>query len=291
MRALLLAAALAAPHAPEAEVKVVEYLKAQVRPRERVVISQLYNEVFTTDQERAALNRLFNKFFKLPLFLAQHQKAAGRPPTLREIAEQFHFLVPGEAELMVRIMESDPRMPRFIKRSRVHGEIQIVDVDRVLADPRFAKPLERTIAGWEGRPAPAFAVIGYDGTPLASSDLAGKPYLLYLWFTNCPPCLRTSPLLAELDRAYAAKGFRIVGLNADRVLELPYGDDERIAYAKKLGLTFTLAHLTPEVQEAYGSVSVFPSLFFVDAKGTIVKYLVSQQQKAVLDAAVRLALE
>ena len=146
-------------------------------------------------------------------------------------------------------------------------------------------------AGWEGRPAPAFSATDYDGKPVGSAELAGKPYLLYFWFTNCPPCVRTSPLLARLDRTYAAKGFRIVGLNADRVLELPYSDAERRTYATQQGLAFTLAHLTPEVQEAFGSVSVFPTLFFVDAKGTIVKHFVNQQEPASLDAAVRLALE
>ena len=291
MRALLLAAALAAAQAPPAEVKVVEYLKTHVTAGERVVVSQLYNEVFTTDAERAALNRLFNTFFKLPLYMAQYQKAAGKPPTLGEISEQFRFQVPGQADLMLRIMESDPRMPKFITRNPVNGELVGVDVDRILAHPRFGKALERTIAGWEGRPAPAFSANDYDGKPVGSADLAGKAYLLYFWFTNCPPCLRTSPLLTELDRSYAAKGFRIVGLNADRVLELPYGDDQRRAYAKQQGLAFTLAHLTPEVQEAYGSVSVFPTMFFVDAKGTIVKHFVNQQEPASLDAAVRLALE
>ena len=126
---------------------------------------------------------------------------------------------------------------------------------------------------------------------MGSAELAGRPHLLYFWFTNCPPCVRTSPLLAELDRTYAAKGFRIVGLNADRVLELPYGDDERVAYAKQQGLAFTLAHMTPAVQEAYGSVSVFPTLFFVDAKGTIVKHFVNQQDQPSLEAALRLALQ
>ena len=291
MRVLLLVAALAAPQAPEAEVRVVEYLKAHVKTGERVVVSQLYNEVFTTDAERAALNRLFNSFFKLPLYLAQYQKATGKPPTLAEISEQFAFYVPGEADLMLRIMESDPRMPNFMRRHPLNGEIVIVDVERVLAHPRFGKALERTIGGWEGRPAPFFSATDYDGKPVGSAELAGKPYLLYFWFTNCPPCVRTSPLLAQLDRSYAPKGFRTVGLNADRVLELPYGDDERRAYARQQGLAFTLALLTPEVQEAYGSVSVFPTLFFVDAKGTIVKHFVNQQEPAALDAAVRLALE
>ncbi len=291
MHALLLVAVLAAPQAPPAEVQVVEYLKAHVKAGERVVVSQLYNEVFTTDDERAALNRLFNTFFKLPLYMAQQQQAAGKPPTLAEISEQFRFRVPGQADVMLRIMESDPRMPKFIARDPASGEVTSVDVPKILAHARFGKALERTISGWEGRPAPAFSVTGYDGKPIGSLDFAGKPHLVYFWFTNCPPCVRTSPLLAELDRTYAAKGFRIVALSADRVLELPYSDEERIAYAKKQGFGFTLAHMTADAQEAYGSVSVFPTMFFVDAKGTIVKHFVNQQEAAALEAALRLALE
>jgi thiol-disulfide isomerase/thioredoxin len=288
--ALLLAAVLAAPQAPPAEARVVEYLKANVKPGQPVVVSELYNTVFTGAEERAALNRLFNTFFKMPLYLAQHQKAAGKPPTLAEIAEQFRFQVPGEADVMLRIMESDPRMPKFISRDAATGEITGVDVETILAHPKFGKALERTITGWEGRPAPAFSVTTYDGKPLTSESLAGKPHLLYFWFTGCPPCVRTSPLLAELDKVYAAKGFEIVGLNADRVLELPYSDADRAAYAKKYGWAFTLAHMTAEAQEAYGSVSVFPTLFFVDRKGTVVKQFVNFQEKAALEGAVRLTL-
>jgi hypothetical protein len=95
MRALLVAVAFAAPVGalaqapqppPPAEVKVVEYLRDHISPGERVVVSELYNQVFTSDAERAVLNRLFNTFFKLPLFLAQQQKGTGKPPTLAEIS-------------------------------------------------------------------------------------------------------------------------------------------------------------------------------------------------------------
>ena len=128
MIALVLAVLLAAPQAPPAEVRVVEYLKANVKPGQPVVVSELYNTVFTGPEERAALNRLFNTFFKMPLYMAQQQKAAGKPPTLAEISEQFRFQVPGEADVMLRIMESDPRMPKFIARDAATGEITSVDV-------------------------------------------------------------------------------------------------------------------------------------------------------------------
>jgi thiol-disulfide isomerase/thioredoxin len=288
---VLLLALLAAPQAPEAEVRVVEYLKANVKPGQAVVVSELYNTVFTGPEERSALNRLFNSFFKVPLYVAQYQRAAGKPPTLAEISEQFRFQVPGEADVMLRIMESDPRMPRFLTRDAATGEITSVDVERILAHPRFGKALERTITGWEGKPAPAFTTTTYDGQPFSSESLAGKPHLLYFWFTGCPPCVRTSPLLAEIDREYAGKGLRIVALNADRVFELPTTDEDRAAYAKKNGWSFTLAHMTAAAQEAYGAVSVFPTFFLVDGKGTIVKQLVNFQEKAVLEEAIRAALQ
>ena len=142
-----------------------------------------------------------------------------------------------------------------------------------------------------GRPAPVFATTTDGGQPLGSSDLAGTPHLLYFWFTGCPPCVRTSPALAELDRAYAAKGLRIVGLNADRALELPYTDGDRTAYAAAQGLGFTLAQATPAVLEAHGGVSVFPTIFAVDAKGTVVRQLVNAQDKATIEAAIGLALQ
>jgi thiol-disulfide isomerase/thioredoxin len=288
--AFILAAALAPPPAPEADAKVVEYLKAHVKPGQPVVVSELYNTVFTAPEERVVLNRLFNTFFKMPLYMAQHQKAAGKPPTLAEISEQFRFTVPGQADVMLRIMESDPRMPRFIVREAATGEIASVDVEKILAHPRFGRALERTIAGWEGTAAPAFATTTYDGRPITSESLAGTPHLLYFWFTGCPPCVRTSPLLAELDRTYSPRGFRVVALNADRALELPYTEADRAAYAKENGWAFTLAHMTAEAQEAYGAVSVFPTMFFVDAKGTIVKHFVNFQEKAGLEKAVRAAM-
>ncbi len=273
--ALLLQAALAAPQvaAPAAataaaEARVVEYLKAHVQPGQPVVVSELYNDVFTAPDERAALDRLFDAFFKVPLFLAQQQQATGRPPTLAQVAERFRFLVPGEADLMLRILQADPRLPQFLERDAASGEITRVDVAAILADPRFGKSLERTIAGWEGRPAPAFSAEGDEGPRIGSGQLAGKAHLLYFWFSGCPPCARTGPLLSELQKEYGPRGLAILALNADRVLEVPATPAERAAYAKRNGWTFLRAEADTPTIEAYGSVSVFPTFFWVDRHGS-----------------------
>ena len=284
-----LAAALVLAAGPDAETRVVQYLQHNVRAGQPVVASELYNDVFKAPDERAALNRLFNAFFKIPLFAAQYQKAKGHPPSLAEIGEQFHFQVPGETGLMLQIMEADPRMPRFLHRDPSTGAITRVDVDAILADRRFGRALERTIAGWEGKPAPAFSTTAWDGKTVSSASLEGRPYVLYFWFTGCPPCTKTGPMLMDVRRKYAPRGLEVVGANADEALEMPYSDADRRDYARKLGLEFPLATMTPAMQEAFGTVSVFPTLFFVDRKGIVVSQLVGLNDAATLDRAASLA--
>ena len=282
---------MALVQASNAETRIVQYLKANVTPGKPVVVSQLYNEVFKAPEERKVLDRLFNTFFKIPMFIVQYHTGTKKIPTLTELAEQFNFSVAGEADVMLRIMESDPRIPKFIERNPATGEITKVDIDAIKTSRQFSNAVDRTIAGWEGREAPPFAISAYDGKPVTSDGLAGKPHLVYFWFTDCPPCVKTAPLLAELDRKYTSKNFRIIGANADRVLELPYDDKKRADYSRKYGFRFTTAHVTPEMQQAYGGVSVFPTMFFVDKNGIVVKHFVNFQQKATLEAAIQAALK
>jgi thiol-disulfide isomerase/thioredoxin len=238
--------------------------------------------------ERAALDRLFNAFFKLPLFAAQYQRRQGRPPTLVELQEQLGLRSPGAVAVLLQVAEADPRMPRFLERDAATGEIRRVDVEAVLAHPRFGKDLERTLSGLEGRAAPAFRAARLDGGPVfESASLAGRAHLVYFWFSNCPPCMQTAPVLAELARA---RDFPVVAANADRVLELGVGDAERAAYTARLA-RFTHVHATAELSEAYGGVSVYPTFFFVNRGGIVVRQMVNRQDRAALEAAIRAALE
>ncbi|PYS01037.1 MAG: hypothetical protein DMG15_03255 [Acidobacteria bacterium] len=273
--------------ASSTETRIIEYLKANVVPGRAVVISNLYNNVFKTPEERKVLDRLYSTFFKIPMFIVQYNTATKKIPTLKELSEQFNFTVPGEADVILRIMEADPRVPKFLERNPKTGEITKVDIETIKASPQFSRVIERTIAGWVGKEAPPFSLTGYDGKPVTSAQLARQPHLLYFWFTNCPPCVKTSPILTELYNKYGKQGFKIVGANADKVLELPYDDKIRADYAKKYGFNFTLAHLNAETQQAYGGIIVFPTMFFVDKTGTIVKHFVNFQEKPVLEMAIQ----
>src|SRR5262245_22837202 len=72
--------------APTTETRVIEYLKANVKPGQPVVFSDLYNRVFKTPEEQKVLEKLYNTFFKIPMFLVQFQTSTKRIPTLKEIS-------------------------------------------------------------------------------------------------------------------------------------------------------------------------------------------------------------
>jgi len=274
----------------DTETRIINYLKANVRPGQAVTVADL-TRVFKTPEEQAVLSRLFNTFFKVPMTVAQIYTQTKKIPKLRELSDQFGFRVPGEMDVVLRVLESDPRVPKFMTRDPRSGEITKVDVAAIQADPNFGRLIERSIAGWEGRPAPVFTIKSFSGSPLSSTQVKGQPHLIYFWFTNCPPCVQSTPLLVALNAKYAAQGFKIMGANADHLLELPYSDAVRAEYMKKHGVTFTEGHLTPQMQADYGGVSVFPTMFFVNRKGVIVKQMVSFQDKATLESAIQAALK
>jgi len=274
----------------EVEQKIISYLKVNLKAGEPVIVSKLHNEVFTSPEERKVLDRLYNIFFKVPLYIAQYYSSSQKPPTLAEIAHQFNLPIEGEADVILKIIEYDRRVPRFLTRDAKTGEIAQVDIEKVKADPRFNKVIERSIAGWEGKMAPPFSVQELDGTTLSSSDLKGKPHLMYFWFTNCPPCGQITPHLVSLQGRFASRNFKVIGLNADKLLELGYEDSERKAYVKDHQINFPVAHLSVEVQAAYGGVQLFPTLFLVDKDGVIRAHFVNYQDEATLQRAIEKVL-
>src|SRR5207247_8215820 len=53
------------------ETRIIGYLKKNVRPGQSVLVTDLYNNVFTSNEEREALQRLYDAFFKIPATAAQ----------------------------------------------------------------------------------------------------------------------------------------------------------------------------------------------------------------------------
>jgi len=272
------------------EKRIISYIKSHLTPGQPLIVSQLYNEVFTAPEERLVLDKLTRAFFRIPLFLVEHKTNLGRLPTLEEIAGQFAFYGPEEASVVLSVMESDPRVPKFVSRDPASGEVVDIDVDKIKADRRFNQAIERTLTGWQGKPAPEVTATDYDGSAFSLSALKGKTVLLYVWFTNCPPCLRIGPELVAIHGKYRGRGFTVVGANADRVLGLSYDDSVRAEYAKKISISFPLVHLSPEGRAALGNVNIFPTLFLISPQGVITNHYVNYQPRETLERDIQQAL-
>jgi thiol-disulfide isomerase/thioredoxin len=272
---------------PVVEKRIIDYLREHhVKTKQPVVVSNLLNNVFTGKEEREEINRLFNIFFKIPLFVVQHKVATDRIPTLANISCQFNLSIAGEADVLLSVMELDPRIPKFMTRDPDSGEILSVNVEAVKSDPRFSQVIERTLAGWSGRTAPEFTLDLFSDGKIGSKDLSGKNYLIYFWYSGCPPCMKTSPLLSKLQEEHVDDNFLVLSVNADRLLGLNTTDEERAAYIKENALGFEFAHLNSEMQEAYGNISVYPTFFLVDSKGIIRNHYIGYQTSEVLASGI-----
>ena len=276
--------------ADDAEARVLGYLKQHLQPGQPVLISELYNQVFTQPAERQVLDKLYNAFFRIPLFLAEYQEKFGSPPALKTIAQQFDLKTPEAADLLVRVMESDPRVPRFFTRDRSTGEITQVYVGIIRSDPRFAQAVSVHLSGWEGKPAPGFKLSGLDGHDVDSAQLRNKVVLLYVWFTGCPPCMKETPAILKLEHEVSSPAFVVVGANADQALGLGYDDQVRRRYVREQSIDYAIVNWSKESDAAFGRIAVFPTLFLIDGKGIIVGHWVGYTEPVDLRGAVRRAL-
>jgi peroxiredoxin len=273
------------------QAKILSYIRDHLKAGQPVRITELYNTVFTTPEDHAALAKLYKDFFRIPTFVVQYQQRFSAPPSLRTIAEQFALKSPEEADTLLRVMETDPRVPKFITRDPETGEINKVDVEMIRNDPRFAQGAAHELGGWEGQTAPNFDLIADDGNHVSSSGLVGKTALLYVWFTGCPPCMKEAPVLAQLQRELGAKGLEVIGANADDLLGLGISKEAHRSYAEKEGITFPIVSWTQESNQAYGGISIYPTLFLINRQGAITGHWVGFTTPATLREAIGKAID
>jgi thiol-disulfide isomerase/thioredoxin len=284
--ASLLAASAPVRASTDAESRVLDYIRTHLQPGQPLMVTDLYNRVFTQPDERQALNKLYNAFFRIPLFVANYQQKYKSPPSLAVIAEQFDLRSPAAADVLLRVMESDPRVPRFLTRDPKTGEITHVDVERIEADPKFGQAFARQIGGWEGKLAPDVTLTRLGGGNLHISGFQGKMVLLEIWFTGCPPCMQEAPALVSLGRELSAHGLVIVGANADRVLGLDYDDSVRQRYVQEHHISYPTVSWTKEGDQAYGGIAIFPTLFLIDRKGVVRDHWIGYVPMATLRKAM-----
>jgi peroxiredoxin len=126
---------------------------------------------------------------------------------------------------------------------------------------------------------PAVSLTTIQGEKLTPADLRGKVVLVNFWATSCVTCVKEMPKLVETYRKHRDRGFETIAV------AMSYDPPNYVLhYAEKNTLPFKVA-LDPvgAAARAFGDVSLTPTTFIVDKRGTIVKRYLGEPDFAELD--------
>lgn len=132
-----------------------------------------------------------------------------------------------------------------------------------------------TLWGGSRQPMPALSLPALDGRSIALASFVGKPTVVNLWATWCPPCRREMPLLQQAQAAHPELNFVFVNQGETR--------DVIVRYLQGQGIV--LHNVLIDSRKATGAAfneQALPTTLFFDTQGRLVSTRVGALSEATL---------
>ena len=132
-----------------------------------------------------------------------------------------------------------------------------------------------TLAAGSRQPMPTLSLQTLDGGSVALASFVGKPTVVNLWATWCPPCRREMPLLQQAQAAHSELNFVFVNQGETR--------EDVVRYLQGQGIA--LRNVLLDARRATGAAfneQAMPTTLFFDAQGRLVSTRVGALSAATL---------
>jgi thiol-disulfide isomerase/thioredoxin len=107
---------------------------------------------------------------------------------------------------------------------------------------------------------PTIALQDVNGRAIAPASLAGRPVVVEMWATWCPPCKSTMAWLTSLQKKYGDRA-TVVAIAVDSTPD----DVQKVVATLKPNYHIVMG--TPEVIKAFGAVAAVPKILIYDRAG------------------------
>lgn len=116
----------------------------------------------------------------------------------------------------------------------------------------------------DGDPAPRFSAPSLtDGGTVSLANHRGKVVYVDFWASWCGPCLKSLPLLEQLQQEFGSEAFQVVGVNLDK------DPAKGRRFLKKISVSYPSAtDPSGKIPETFG-LETMPTSYIIDREGVI----------------------